>query len=163
MISQVPAIFGGVSLVLVLMAIKAVIAPHGISCHLIWPCEERLILNLFQYLAHWFSEHSINCLRVGSSELPSKVFPLSVIIVSIRPEIPLLLRDNLSLTFTLLLVFINSFILVNLIHELTYTGDRFTGQGFPQTMLSWKADLKSTDSHINEFTVHLVVYLSVPV
>ena len=163
MIPQVLIVFGGVPLVLVVVAIKALIAPHRISCHLIWPFEEWLILNLFQHLVHWFSEHNINCLRVGSSRLPSKVSSWSVIIVSARPEIPLLLRDNLSLTFTLLLVFINSFILVKLIHELTYTGDRFTGQGFPQTMLSWKADLKSTDSHIIECTVHLVVYLSVPV
>ena len=113
------------------MAIKALIAPHGISCHLIWPFEERLILHLFQYLAHWFLEHSINCLRIGSSRLPSKVSLWLLIIVSVRPEILPLLMDNLSLTFTLLLVFLNSFILVNPIHELTHTGDRFTSHGFP--------------------------------
>ena len=65
MIPQVLAVFDVVSLVLMVMAIKVLIAPHGISCHLIWPFEERLILNLFQYLAHWLSEHSINCLSIG--------------------------------------------------------------------------------------------------
>ena len=29
------------------------------------PSEERLVLNLFQNLLHWFSKHSVNCLRVG--------------------------------------------------------------------------------------------------
>ena len=45
MIPQVPVVFDGVSLVLVVMTIKALIAPHGISYHLILPFEERLILN----------------------------------------------------------------------------------------------------------------------
>ena len=53
------------ALVLVVVAIKALITPHGISCHLVWPFEERLILNLFQYLVHWLSEHSINYISVG--------------------------------------------------------------------------------------------------
>ena len=131
MIPQVPIVFGGVSLVLVVVAIKALIAPHRISCHLIWPFEEWLILNLFQHLVHWFSEHNINSLRVGSSRLPSKVSLWSVIIVSVRPEISPLLKDNLSLTFPLLLVFLNPFIFVNPIHELTQTSDKFTSQGFP--------------------------------
>ena len=131
MIPQVSIVFGGVSLVLVVVAIKALIAPHRISCHLIWPFEEWLILNLFQHLVHWFSEHNINSLRVGSSRLPSKVSLWSVIIVSVRPEISPLLKDNLSLTFPLLLVFLDPFIFVNPIHKLTQIGDKFTSQGFP--------------------------------
>ena len=65
MIPQIPAVLGGVSLVLVVVEIKALIAPHGIYCHLVWPFEEWLILNLFQYLVHWLSEHSINRLNVS--------------------------------------------------------------------------------------------------
>ena len=126
MIPQVLAVFDGVSLVLVIMTIKALIAPHEISCHLILPFKERFILNFFEHLAHWLSEHNINCLRVGSSRLPSKVSPRSVIIILVQPEILHLLRDNLSLTFTLLLVFLYFFILVNPIYELMHTGDRFT-------------------------------------
>ena len=64
MIPQIPGVLGGVSLILVVMEIKALITPHGISCHLIWPFEERLILNLFQYLMHWLLEHNINHLSV---------------------------------------------------------------------------------------------------
>ena len=65
MVPQIPVVFGGISLVLVVMAIKVLIALHGISYHLIWPFEEQLILNLFQYLVHWLSEHSINYLSIG--------------------------------------------------------------------------------------------------
>ena len=85
MIPQIPTILSGVSLVLVVVAIEALITPHGhgISCHLVWPFEERLILNLLQYLAHWLSKHDIHCLGLGSSKLPSKVSPRSVIIVSV--------------------------------------------------------------------------------
>ena len=46
MILQVLTVFSGVSLVLVVVVIKALIEFHGISCHLIWPFEERIILNL---------------------------------------------------------------------------------------------------------------------
>jgi len=69
------------SLVLVVLAIKALIAPHGISCHLIWQFEERLILDLLQNLVHRFSEHRINHLSIGRPWLPSKVSLRSVVIV----------------------------------------------------------------------------------
>ena len=151
------------SLVLVIMTIKALIAPHEISCHLILAFKEQFILNFFEHLAHWLSEHNINCLRVSSSRLPSKVSPRSVIIISVQPEILHLLRDNLSLTFPLLLVFLNPFVFLNPIHEFMHTSDRFTNQRFPQTALSWEADLKSTDSHVIEFTIYVVVHLPVPV
>ena len=65
MVPQISTVLSGVSLVLVVLAIKALIAPHGVSCHLIWPFEERLILNLLLNLVHWFLEHSINRLSIG--------------------------------------------------------------------------------------------------
>ena len=46
MVSQISTVFCSMSLVLVILAIKALIAPHGVSCYLIWPFEEWLILNL---------------------------------------------------------------------------------------------------------------------
>ena len=84
---------------------------------------------------YWLSKHSINCIRVGKSRLPCKVSPRLVIIVLIRPEIPHLLRDNLSLSFPLLLVFLDPFIFVNLVHEFAYASNRLTSQRFPQIML----------------------------
>ena len=65
MVPQISVVLGGVSLVLMVLAIKALVTPYEISCHLIWSFEEWLILNLFQYLVHWLSEHNINRLSVG--------------------------------------------------------------------------------------------------
>ena len=65
-------------------------------------------------------EHSVNCLRVGRSELLCIVsLRLVVVVKSVQPEIPRLLRDNLRFTLTQLLVLFNPFILVDLVHELT--------------------------------------------
>ena len=125
MVPQISTIFCSMSLVLVILAIKVLIAPHKVSCHLIWPFKEWLILNILQNLMHQFPEHHVNCLSIGRPLLPSKVLSTSIVVVSVRPEIPHLLRYNLSLSFPLLLVFLNSLILINPIHELVHTGNRF--------------------------------------
>ena len=130
-IPQISTVLCGVPLVLVVLAIKTLIAPQGVSCHLVWPFEERLILNLLQNLKYRFSEHRINHLGTGRPRLPSKVLSRSVVIVSVRLEISTLLRDNLSLTFPLLLVFLNPLILVNPIHELAHTSDKLSCQRLP--------------------------------
>ena len=64
MVSQIPAILRSVSLISMVLAIKVLVAPRGVSNHLVWPFEE-LILNLLQNLMHRFSEHCINRLGVG--------------------------------------------------------------------------------------------------
>ena len=46
MISQSSTILCGVSSVLVVLAMKALIEPYGVSSYLIWPFKERLILDL---------------------------------------------------------------------------------------------------------------------
>ena len=131
MIPQISTVLINVSLVLVELAIKALIAPHGVSGHLIWPFEEQLILDLLQNLVHRLSKHHINHLSIGRPWLPSKVSLRSVLIISIRPEILPLLRDNLNFPFPLLLVFLNPFILINLVHELVHTSDRLSCQRLP--------------------------------
>ena len=65
MVPQILAILCDVSLVLMVLAIKVLVAPHGVSSHLVWPFEEWLVLNLLQNLMHRFSEHCINRLGVG--------------------------------------------------------------------------------------------------
>ena len=80
---------------------------------------------------HRFSEHRINHLGTGKPRLPSKVPSSSVVIVLVQLEILPLLRDNLSPTFPLLLVFLNPLILVNLVHELAHTSDRLSHQRLP--------------------------------
>ena len=83
-------------------------------------------LIFFKNLTYRLSEHDIDRLSIGRLRLPSKISSWPVVIVSIQPKIPPLLRDSLSLSFPLLLVFLYPFILINLVHELAYTGDKFT-------------------------------------
>ena len=129
MVPQIFTILRSVSLVLMVLAIKALVTPHGVSNHHVWVFEERLILNLLQNLMHRFSENRINHLSISRPWLPSKVSlrPV-VVIVPVRPKIPHLLRDNLSFSFPLLLVFLNPLVLINLVHELVHTGDRLASQ-----------------------------------
>ena len=64
------------------------------------------------------SEHSVNCLRIGRSKLLYIVSPQSVVVVkSVRPEVPPLLRDNLCFTLTHLLVLFDPLVLVDSVHE----------------------------------------------
>ena len=126
MVPHVSTILGSVPVVLMVMAIEALIAPQRISRHLVWPFEEWLAFNLLQNLLYWFSEHSIHRLGVGRSWLPNKIFLKSVILGSVRPEIPPLLRDHFRLSFLLQLVFFYSSILINPIHKLTHAGNGFT-------------------------------------
>ena len=121
--------------VLVVLAIKTLIALQGVTSHLIWPFKKWLVFYFLQDLVFWFSEHRVNHLSSGRPRFPSKVSLRPVIIVSVRPEIPSLLRDNLSLPLPLLLVFIDPLILINSVHELTYIVSWFPNQRLPQTML----------------------------
>ena len=80
---------------------------------------------------YWISKHNIYHLRGYRLRLPSKIPTRSTIVVMVRPEIPPFLRDNLVLSLTLLLVLFNPLVLVNPIHELAYTVDRFSSQRLP--------------------------------
>ena len=135
MIPQSSTILSGMSLFLVILAMKALVVSHGVSSHLVWPFEVWLILDLFQDLMYWFSKHRVNHLRSCRPRLLGKIPSASIIVVSVRLEVPPLLRDNISLSLPLLLVFLNPFVLFNLVHKLAYTGSRFPSQKLPQTML----------------------------
>ena len=150
-------------MVLMVMAIEALITPHRISCHLVRPFEERLILNILQNLLYWFSKHSIHRLSVGRSWLPNKIFLRSVIMRSVRLEIPHLLRDHLLFSLPLQLVLLYSSVLINLIHKLSHTSNRLTRQRFPQTMLGWKASLKSINGHIVIVPVYLIKHFPISI
>jgi len=103
----------------VVLAIQVLVALHGVSCYLIWPFEEQLILDFLHNLMYQISEHSVNCLLVGRSGLLCIVSPRSVVVVKlVRPEVLPLLRDNLRFTLTQLLIIFNPFILVDSVDEL---------------------------------------------
>ena len=100
-VPEVPAILHGMSVVLVVLAIKVLIALCGLSRYLILPLKVWLILDFFQHPMYWFSKYSIDSLCVGYFILPYEISPRTVAVVSVRPEIPPLLRDNLLLSLIL--------------------------------------------------------------
>ena len=131
MVPQSSAVLSGMPSLLVVLAMKALIAPQGVSTHLIRPFEVWFVLDLLQNLMHWFSEHNVNHLRSCRPRLPSKIAPGFVIVVAVRSEIPHLLRDNLTFSLALLLILLNPLIPINSIHELAYTSNRLPSQRLP--------------------------------
>ena len=75
---------------------------------------------------HWFSKYCINGLGVGRLKLSSKLSPGPIVIESVRPEISPLLRNDLSLSFTQLLILFNPFILVSTVHKLAQASGWFS-------------------------------------
>ena len=148
---------------LMVLAMKTLVVPHWVSSHLVWLFEVRLILDLLQDLIYWLSEYRVNLLRSHRPRFPSKIPSRFVIIVSVRPEIPHILKDNLSLSFPLLLVFLNPLAFVTTIHKSTHTPYRILGQGLSQIMLGRQADLESPYSHIIKILVDLIEHLPVSV
>ena len=128
---EVPAVLRGMPVVLVGLAIKVLIAPCGLSRHLIQPLKVWLVFYFFQYPMYWFLEHSTDSLCVGYSRLPYEISPRAVTVISVRHEISHLLRDNLLFSLTLQLVFLYSFILIDPIHQLAHTGGRLASQRLP--------------------------------
>ena len=106
---------------------KALVTFYGVSPHLVWPFEIQFILDFFQNLVHGFSEYNSNHLSGSWARMPSKISPRLAVVIPIRPKISSVLRNylSLSLSFSLLLVLFNSLMLINTIHELTYTSSRF--------------------------------------
>ena len=133
----------------------------GLSRHLIQPSKVWFTLDFFQHLMHWFSKYSSDILRIGCLRLPCKISPRATVGVSVRPEIPHFLRDNLLLSLALHLVFFYSLILINLIHQLAHVSGRLASQGFPQAMLGWGAALEGVDGDLVKVAIHFVIHLPI--
>ena len=149
--------------VLVVLAIKVLIAPRGLSRHLIRSLKVWLILYFFQHLMYRFSEYNIDSLCVGCSKLPKEISPWTVAVISVRPEIPPLLRGNLLFSSTLQLVFLHSFILIDLIHQLAHTGGRLASQRLPQAVLGWNTIFEGANGDIVKIIVHFIIRLPISV
>ena len=150
-------------MVLVVLTIQTLITLHGISSHLIWPLEEWLILDFLQNLLYRFSKYGVNLQCVGWSVLPYEISPRTVVVVSVQPKIPPLLKDNLLISLPLKLVFLHSLVFVNLVHNLTYIDDRLASQGLPQAVLNWEAAFKSADGDVIKVTIHLIIHFPISI
>ena len=160
-VPEVPVILRGMSMVLVILAIKVLIALRGLSCHLIRPPKVWLVLDFLQHLMHWFSEYSTNSLYVGCLQLPCEISHRAIAIILVRPEIPPLLRDNLLFSLALQLVFLYSFILINPIHQLAHTDGRFASQRLPQAMLGWEVVFEGVDGDIVKVALYFIIHLPI--
>ena len=163
MVPKSPTVFSSMTPLLMVLAMKTLIAPRRVSTHIVRPFEVWLILDLLQNLTHWFSEHGINHLRYYGPRLPGKIPPRSVIVITVRPEIPPLLGDDLTLSLALLLVLLDSFILINLIHELAYTGNGLPSQRLPQAVIGRQADLESPYGQVVKVTIYFIEHLPISV
>ena len=150
------------SVVLVVLAIKVLIAPRGFPRHLIRPLKVWFVLDFLQHLMYWFLKHSTDSLCVNCSVLPYEISSRAIVVVSVQPEIPPLLRDNLFLSLTLQLVFLYSFILVNPIHPLAHIGGRLASQRLPQAVLGWEAVFEGVNCNIVEVAIHFIIHLPIP-
>ena len=115
------AIFNSVPSLLVVLAVKALVALYGVSSLLVWPLKVWLILNFLQDLVYWLSEHDVDYLSSSRSRVPCKISSRSVVIVPIQLKIPPILRDHFGFPLSLLLVLLNPLILINTIYKLTHT------------------------------------------
>ena len=93
--------------------------------------------------------------------MPYEISHRAIAVISVRPEIPHLLRDNLLFPFALQLVFLYSFILIDLIHQLMHTGGRLASQRLPQAMLGWEAVFEGVDGDVIKVAVHLIIHLPI--
>ena len=150
-------------MVLVVLAIKVLIAPRGFSRHLIRPPKVWLVLDFLQHPMYWFSEYGIDSLCISCSGLPYEVPPRAIIVIPIRSEILPLLRDNLLFSFSLQLVFLHSLILVDPIHQLAHTGGGFASQRLPHTVIGWETIFESDNGNIVEIIFHLIVRLPISI
>ena len=120
-VTQSPAILCSVSLVLVILTIKTLIPPHGVTPHFFWPLEVWLDLDLLKNLVHKLFEYCANHLSSRKANMSRKVSPRSVVIVPLRPKVSSGRGDHFCLPLPLLLIILDPFVFINPIHELMHT------------------------------------------
>ena len=112
---------------------------------------------------YWLSEHGANYLSGSRSGVPRKISPRSIVIVPIQPKISSILTYHFGFPLSLLLVLLDQLILINTVHELTYTPNRFPGQRLSQIMLVGKLTLKvliATSLKSPSISLNISQYLS---
>ena len=103
------------------LAMKTLIMLHGVSSYLVWPFEVWLNLYLLKNLVHKLFEYCANHLNNKKASMSRKVSPKSVVIVPLRPRVSSVKGNHFCLSFPLLLIILDLFVFINLIHELTHT------------------------------------------
>ena len=142
---------------------KTLITLHRVSFHLIWSFKVWLILYPFQDLVHRLPKHRDGYLGSGRPSMSRKISPEAIIVMPFRPKISLVLGNYLRLPLSLLLIIFNQFILINSIHELTYTSGRLPCQRLPQIVLSRQAELECPYCYIVKISIYHIKHLPIPI
>ena len=127
-----------------ILAIETLIMPHGVTFHFIWPFKVWFNLYLLKNLMHMLLEYCVDHLGSGKPSMSSKISLRSVVIIPLRPKVSSVKESHFCLPLPLLLIILNLFLFINLVHELTHALRWFLCQGLPQFMLSRKARSEST-------------------
>ena len=144
---------------LVVLAMKALVAFHGISSHLIWPFKVWLVFYFFQDLLHGFLKYSANYLSSNWTRMPSEVSLGSVTIISVWPEISLVLRDYLNFPFSCR--WSSSTHLYSSIRSISWRTllIGFLVSDFLKSCLAGRPTLKSSYGHVIKVFIYLVKHL----
>ena len=110
--------------ILVVLTVETLVMLGGITSHLVRPLEVGFTLYLFKDLVNWLLEHRTDHLSIRVPKVTSKISPRSAMTIPLCPRISLVSRNNLCLPLPLLLIILNLFILINLIHELMHISHR---------------------------------------
>ena len=54
-------------------------------------------------------------------------------------------------------------VFINLIRKLVHTGNRFTSQGSPQSMLVREADFESANGYVFKIAIYFIVHLPISI
>ena len=146
-----------------ILAIKTLISPHGVTPHFIRPLEVWFNLNLLKNLMHRLLEYCDNHLGNRKPSMSSKVSSESVIIIPLRPKVSLVRGSHFCLPLPLRLIILDPFMFINPIHELMHALRWFLCQRLPQFMLSRKANLKCPYCYIFKISIYLIKRLPIPI
>ena len=114
-----------------ILAIETLITPHGVTPHFIWPLEIWFNLYLFKNLMHRLLEYYADHLGSGKPSMSSKISSRSVVIIPLKPKVSSVRGSYFCHSFPLLLIILNLFMFINLIHELAHALRWFLCQGLP--------------------------------
>ena len=105
-----------------ILAIKTLITPRGVTPHFIWPFEVCFNLYLLKNLMHKLLEYCVDHLGNRKPSMSSKISPRSIVIIPLKPKVSLVRRSHfcLPLPLPLLLIILNLFMFINPINELTH-------------------------------------------
>ena len=115
-----------------------------------------LIFNLLKDLVHKLLKHQVNYLCISPWWLVSKFSTRLTVIIPLWSRISLFKGEDFGFSFSLSLVFLDLLMLINAVHELTYTSGGFQSQRFSQVVFCWEPNLKGSYGYIFKIPIYFI-------